>query len=249
MKTLANAATALSLIAESQTPVPVARIAARLGIPRSSASRLMASLRDGGLVEQEPTTRHYGPGALAWQLGTRYRPTGYDMDMLSQAMGTLSQLTGFTCWLSVLDRREIVLLRQHQGRTPALFSLRLGQRLPAHATAVGKALLARLSDQAALDILEDQLEQETPQTISSPSMLLAELANARERGYAVARQEAFPGVVAIAGSVYGAGCNCPLGLSVSFPIQLGNVGEVTRLLTENLHRIGQDLGDPFWMAR
>ena len=65
MKTLENAAAALSMIAESSVLVSVAKIAAHLGLPRSSASRLMASLRDGGLVEQDPVSRRYGPGALA----------------------------------------------------------------------------------------------------------------------------------------------------------------------------------------
>lgn len=247
MKTLLNANRALAIIAESSEPVPVAEIGLRLGLPRSSASRLMASLREGGLVEQDPRTRRYGPGVLAWRLGSRFRPAGYDSDLLTESLAALSQATGFTSWMAVLDRTEIVLLRQHLGRTPSQFAVRLGQTLPAHATAIGKALLARLPDRTVERMFEVSLPKATPQTVGRRADLIRDLHAVRRRGYALSRQEAFPGVVSVGGSVFGAASTCPLGLSLSFPGRLGDTGRVAELLTEELQRIGSELGDPFWV--
>lgn len=246
MKTLDNATTALTMIVESVEPVSVAEIGARLGLPRSSASRLMAALRDGGLVEQDSQSRRYGPGPLAWRLGARYQPTGYDTDLLAEAMMSLSQSTGFTCWMAVLDRTRIVLLRQHLGRIPAQFTVRLGQSLPAHATAVGKALLSRLPDATVEGLFSDKLDPETQQTFARRSQLIADIRAARTRKYALSRQEAFPGVVAVGGAVYGTAASFPIGLSVSFPMSLGDIGSVTAMLTDELQRVGHELGDPFW---
>ncbi|MEQ8895650.1 MAG: IclR family transcriptional regulator [Roseovarius sp.] len=246
MKTLDNATVALTIIAESPEPVSVAEIGKRLGLPRSSASRLMASLRDGRFVEQDPNTRRYGPGLLAWQLGARYRPVGYDADLLAQCLTSLSQVTGFTSWMAVLDRTNVVLLRQHLGRTPAQFSVRLGQTLPSHATAVGKALLSRLPDNVIEMMFEETLSQGTPQTFGNRAELLEDIRTARERGFALSRQEAFPGVVAVGGAVFGTTANFPIGLSLSFPAQLGEIGNISGLLTSELRRVGCEIGDPFW---
>lgn len=246
MKTLDNATTALIFIVESPEPVSVGEVGTHLGIPRSSASRLMASLRKGGLVEQDGQTRRYGPGPLAWRLGSRYQPSGYDTDLMAEAMMSLSQSTGFTCWMAVLDRTHIVLLRQHLGRVPAQFTVRLGQTLPAHATAVGKALLSRLPDTTVEHLFADTLDQETQQTFARRSELLADIRTARNRKYALSRQEAFPGVVAVGGAVYGAVANFPIGLSLSFPMRLGEIGGVVATLTTELQRVGNELGDAFW---
>ncbi|RBI68397.1 hypothetical protein DQW77_16540 [Roseovarius sp. TE539] len=249
MKTLENATSALSIISESIEPVSVAEIGKRLGLPRSSASRLMASLRNGNLVEQDPQTRLYGPGLLAWQLGARYQPSGYDSDLLAEALISLSQATGFTCWMAVLDRTDVVLLRQHLGRTPAQFSVRLGQTLPAHATAVGKALLSRLPDAAIEQLFDETLAKETPQTFDRRTQLIEDIRTVRDRGYALSRQEVFPGVMAVGGSLYGTISNFPVGLSLSFPTHLGNAEDVAKLLTDELRRVGCELGDSFWSHR
>ena len=246
MKTLRNATTALSVIAESPCPVSVGEIGDHLGLPRSSASRLLSSLRDGGLIEQDPLTRHYRPGALAWRLGVGFRPAGHDLDLLTGAMTALSQSTGFTCWMAVLDRTRIVLLRQHQGRTPAHFSVRLGQTLPAHTTAVGKALLARLPDRGITDLYGETLSQETRNSLHDRAELIENIRIVRERGYAVSRQETFPGVVAVGATIHGRASSCPIGLSLSFPAEMAESDRIARQLMDELAVIGRDLADPYW---
>jgi len=237
---------ALTMIADAGEPMPVAELARGLGLPRSSASRLMSALRDGGLVEQDSRTRRYVSGPLAWRLGVRHRPLGYDGDLVAGALAEISTATGFTTWMAVLNGVDVVLLRQHQGRTPVQFSVRLGQSLPAHATAVGKALLSRLPDAAIARLYDEKLDPMTPHTIVTRGRLLAELRAIRKRGISVSDQEAFPGVISIGGAVYGPASNCPLGLSVSFPERAGDLDRVSALVLEAMTRIGRELGDDYW---
>ncbi|MDU9004383.1 IclR family transcriptional regulator [Sedimentitalea todarodis] len=248
MKTLQNAMAALSMIADSSEPVAVAEIGKRLDLPRSSASRLMSSLRTGGLVEQDAKSRRYSPGPLAWRLGVGYHAVGYDAELIEQAMMSLTLATGFTSWMAVLNSANIVLLRQHQGQVPSQFTVRLGQSLPAHATAVGKALLSRLPDSAISALYDDRLPRETDHTIATPLALLTDIRNIRSKGYAASAQEAFPGVISVGGAIYGAVSNCAIGLSLSFPVGLGDPEVVAALLTDALRHVGRELGDHYWLG-
>ena len=246
MKTLKNAMASLAIIADANRPVPVSEIGRKLGLPRSSASRLMASLRDGGMVEQDPETRRYHAGKLAWRLGVRHQPAGYDADLISESLLNITTTTGFTSWMAVLTGAEIVLLRQNQGVTPTQFSVRLGQTLPAHATAIGKAMLSRLPDRAILSLYEERLPEITAQTITTRTELLAELETIRREKISFSHQEAFPGVISVGGAVFGAVSNCPLGVSISFPLSMGSPEDVADLLREELAAIGGKVGDAFW---
>ncbi len=236
----------LAIIAESAEPVPVAEICKRLGLPRSSASRLMASLRNGGLIDQDPETRRYVPGLLAWRLGMRHRPAGFEADLISEALINITATTGFTTWMATLTGTQIVLLRQNQGVTPTQFSVRLGQTMPAHATAIGKAMLSRLPDRAIETLYEENLTSMTSKTITTRTKLLAELARIRREKLAFSQQEAFPGVISIGGAIFGSVSNSPLGVSISFPVSLGDPEKISDLLRAELRQIGEKTGDQFW---
>lgn len=246
MKTLKNAMASLAIVAESAEPVPVATICKKLGLPRSSASRLMASLRDGGLIDQDPETRRYVPGLLAWRLGVRHRPAGYEADLISEALINITATTGFTTWMATLSGTQIVLLRQNQGVTPIQFSVRLGQTMPAHATAIGKAMLSRLPDRAIESLYEENLTSMTSNTITTRTRLLDELARIRREKLAFSKQEAFPGVISIGGAIFGTVSNSPLGVSISFPVTHGDPEKISDLLRSELGRIGNETGDRFW---
>lgn len=236
----------LAIIAESEEPVPVAEIARKLGLPRSSASRLMASLRDGGLIEQNSETRRYTAGSLAWRLGMKHHSVGYDSDMIFDCLLHITTVTGFTAWMAAMTGTDVVLLRQSQGVTPTQFSVRLGQTLPAHATAIGKAMLSRLPDRTINALYDENLPSVTAETITKRSTLLTELYQIRREKVAISNQEAFNGVISVGSAVFGAISNSPLGVSVSFPVSAGRPEEVAELLRRELARIGRECGDRLW---
>ena len=249
MKTLRNAVQALEILARSESDTPVSEIAAALGLPKSSASRLMSSLRDGGLVLQDPRTRRYRAGPLAWELGARYRPPGSEMSLFTESMAHLSETTGFTAWLAVLAGIDIIVLRHRHGTTPVQFTVRPGQRLPAHSTAIGKALLARLAERTLANLFADKRRSYTDTTIGSQEELLRELQQIRETGIAYSKQETFTGVHAIGVCLQGPASDTALGLGVSYPYQYEtamNLKLTLATLRAEAERIGRAIGDPFW---
>ncbi len=246
MKTLKNAIEALKIVANSQTPVAVQEICDALSLPRSSGSRLMASLRDGGLIEQASHSRRYVAGPLAWELGIQYRPLNVDMSAMAESMAHISITTGLSVWLAVLDRQEIVLLRHHQGAIPILISVRLGQRLPAHSTAMGKALLSRLSTRTIEEIYGEKLPGGSGRSIATRTELITELATIRESRIAYSRQEVFPGIVSAAGAIMGAINDYPIGISVSYPAQHKHSVDPGEVLRNEMRLIGQRSGDDYW---
>lgn len=249
MKTLKNAIRALECLAAASADVGVQEISVRLGLPKSSASRLMASLRDGGLVVQNPRTRRYRPGPLTWELGARYRPSGADMTLLGEVLAHIAETTGFTTWLAVLAGTDIIVMRHYQGTTPIQFTVRPGQRLPAHSTAIGKALLARLPDRTVSNLFGAGLAPSTPHTLGTLAELAAELREVRETGLAVSNQETFSGIMAVAVALQGPVSDSAVGIGVSFPATFGDAmsrKNVTTVLRSEARRLGPLIGDPAW---
>ncbi len=252
MKTLATAIRALKLLAAAPGELGVQELAEALALPKSSVSRLMASLRDGGLAEQNPRTRRYRPGPLGWELGARYRPSGSDLTLLGEAMSHLAETTGFTSWLAVLAGADIIVLRHHQGTTPIQFTVRPGQRLPAHSTAIGKALLARLPERTLASLFGRTLPASTEQTLDSLEALAADLRQVRESGLAFSNQETFSGITAVAVALQGPASDSAVGLGVSFPTRYGDpmsLKHVTSVLRSEAQRLGAAIQDPLWSSR
>jgi IclR family pca regulon transcriptional regulator len=180
-------------------------IAQELGMSRSTTHRYVITLAALGYLEQ-------GPGRK-YRLGLRV--TGLGLSAMSGTglreharadLEELSQRTGFTVSLAVLDGPEILLLERLRGARRILHhaepGIAAGSRLPAHCTAAGKLLLAHLPEPAQRESIgELQLEKHGPNTIKSKTVLRTELTQIREDGLAVDDQEFAEGLYAIAAAL------------------------------------------------
>lgn len=249
MKSIRKAIEALRLVAAPPHEVSVADVARHLGVNASTASRILAELRDGELLDQEPMTRRYRPGAFAVQLAGGFRRTTDVLDCVQSAMPDLVAASGHTAWAGVLSGMEVVVLRTLHGKAPVRFGVELGRHLPAHAAAMGKALLALLPDAEVRRRCGRQLGAQTARTLRTPKALLADLAATRARGYAVSDEELFQGIRSISVAVQGPREEDAVALSLSYPIfAVGKPDEQALLghLLEAGRRIGQRIGDPRW---
>ncbi len=228
MKSVRNAARALALLKPETPEIGVSEVGRALGLTRSSASRLLASLSESGLIQQDPVSRRYRPGPLAAQLGALYQ--GGDMlDVIRQSARDLASLTGHSTWIAVLDGREITVLDNVHGGHPVRYVVEPGSRLPAHTTAIGKALLARLDDETICELYAGaSLQPETATSLASPDALLAEIHLTRKRGYAVSDQENFSGIKSFAVAPT-KDAQRPIGLGLSFPLASLKAGEEAML--------------------
>ncbi|SOD58309.1 transcriptional regulator, IclR family [Streptomyces zhaozhouensis] len=167
----------------------LADVQSAVGYPKSSLYMLLRTLVDLGWVETDATGTRYGIGVRALLVGTSY----IDGDeVVAAARPTLDRIaddTGETIHLARLDGTNVVYLATRQSEHYLRPFTRVGRRLPAHSTSLGKALLATHPDEKVRELLPERLEGLTEHTLTDREELIAELAVVRERGYAVDREE------------------------------------------------------------
>lgn len=167
----------------------LAQIQQALGYPKSSLYMLLRTLADCGWVETDATGVLYGIGVRALLVGTSY----IDGDDLVQAardtLEWLAESTGETVHLARLDGPDVVYLATRESRHYLRPISRIGRRLPAHATSLGKALLAERPDAELRGLLSAQPAALTRHTLTDHAAIAADLAETRRRGYAVDHEE------------------------------------------------------------
>jgi IclR family acetate operon transcriptional repressor len=190
----------------------VSELARRLGLTKSTVHRLLASLREGNLVNSDPETHKYRLCCALVELG--YNAV-YSQPLLQTALPYLHYLAGQVgeaVYLAVRDR-EVVLTMMQVLSPSAADQIPWAPALPLHATASGKVLLTQMEDAELTSLLKKGLARCTENTITDPALLRQEVERVRERGYATCSEEQEAGVN-----------------SVSVPIRVPD-GEVVAALT------------------
>jgi len=173
-------------------------LARTLQIPKSSLHGILRTMTQRGWVETDSTGTRFGLGVRALQVGAAYLETDDAIGLLDTVLDDLSRQFGETVHLGRLDGPQVIYMAKRESHHPLRLYSAIGRRLPAHATALGKVLLAEHPDDAVDRLLSWPLTGLTRQTITGPEALHAELALVRERGYAVDREENTDGIVCVA---------------------------------------------------
>jgi IclR family acetate operon transcriptional repressor len=160
-----------------------------LGYPKSSLYVLLRTLVDLGWVEVDGSGTRYGIGVRALLVGTSYIDGDQVVLTTRDTMDWLATQTTETVHLARLDGPDVVYLATRESQHYLRPFTRVGRRLPAYATSLGKALLARLGDDEVRALLPARLAPLTEHTLTDPDALLADLALTRRRGYAVDHEE------------------------------------------------------------
>ena len=198
VRSVDRAAALLLALGESQGEAGVTELARRLGLHKSTASRLLATLQRRGLVEQDAETGKYRLGLVVIRLAERAERT---LDLRSIALPELerlARLTHETAGLGVLDDDQVLFVAQADGPNLIAVGDWTGGHRTLHANASGKVLLASLAEREVLRIVRRGLTRYTERTITDLEPLLEDLARARRRGYATAMSELENGLTAVA---------------------------------------------------
>ena len=221
----------------------VTEVAAELGVHKSTAFRLVATLEAHRLVEQSGDRGKYrlGVGVLRLAGATAAR-----LDVVQEARSVCRQLaaaTGETVNITVLSESSALYLDQVAGSSALQPHNWVGQHIPLHATSNGKVLLSGL-DSSTLDRLLPTLPSFTSRTVTRKSDLRAELDRVRDQGYAVAIDELEIGLAAVAAPIRNAGGDVVASMSVSGPtFRLAErVEEIAGRLTESALEVSVRLG-------
>jgi len=178
-------------------------IAARVDTPKSGTHRILATLVERGWVVQDPVTLHYALSLHFATLAFRDLDARVVPDVVQQILDALARETQEYCRLGVVEGETVAWVARAQGATAGLrYDADMGQEVALHATATGKAWLATLPEAEAIRIVcahrfFSHLRL-GPRAVTSVAALQRELASTRARGYAVALEEAEPGIVALA---------------------------------------------------
>ncbi|WCB93111.1 HTH-type transcriptional regulator XynR [Baekduia alba] len=186
----------LEAATESARPLSVRELAERADVPRSTAHRLANELVAWGGLERGPTGLR--PALKLFELGQRVPRQRRLRDVALPVMHDLHAATGRLVQLAILDGADTVCLEQLAPRGGRPIPSRPGGRMPAHATAMGKVLLAHAPAAAREGVVRAPLSAVTPQTITTPPRLRAELARIRRRGYATNHEESQRGLHGVA---------------------------------------------------
>jgi len=193
IRSVGKAMAILHVIGESPRPLRITDLAKRLHMSSSVVSRLVSTLAEGGLVEQEEDTgRCYLGFGLAVlgnaALGRR------DLDRLALPIMTeISARFGTYAMLSRLHRGSVVTML-NRATESLQRDVKLNCVMPIHASASGKVLAAWLEPEELDSALQcHPLDSFTPKTITSIEAFMAELEKVREQGFALDDQELMAG--------------------------------------------------------
>ena len=244
-----NALWLLQLVAERQA-LRVSEAADLLGVARSTAHRLLSALRRRDFLMQDKPNGAYRPGPALHAIGM-VAISRLDVRRIAQpVLEQLRDKTKETASIAVLEGTMIRFVECYEGLSTVRVGSRAGVVRYAHASAVGKAILAALPDgELGRRYPGEELPAPTAASITSRHELMRELSQVRRQGYALNWEESSEGVAAVAVAVRDASGIPLASISVSVPsMRLGSIAGIRALapdvldaaeqIHQQLHRAG-----------
>jgi IclR family acetate operon transcriptional repressor len=238
-------------IISSADGIGLSEVARRADLPNSTVHRLITTLQKRRLVDHDPESGIWTVGVGLFRMGSAYLRIRKLPDIGRPVLRELLQETGETVNLSMLDHRELVCVAQAESHAPVRAFFRLGRRLPVHASAAGKAILAASNPALRRERINTlDLERFTPNTRVSQRSLQADLSEAEPRGWAVDDEEHTIGMRCVAAAITDEWGD-PIGaVSVSAPSvrmpqeRLGAVGTLVKAAADQLTALFSGKGPP-----
>jgi DNA-binding IclR family transcriptional regulator len=217
LSTVGNAIRALDVLAD-EGPLRLTALADQLNLGKSTVHLLLQTLREHGMVDYDPATSTYGVGLRVFELGATAIEQGGFGARLVGPMEELARRCNESVSLGVLNAGSVLIVQRIESPEILRADIRPGTRMPLHASASGKALLATMTDPEIDRLLpESQLPASARMTHRHRVGLLAEIRLIRERGYAKQEEEFVEGISAVATPVLAAGGRALAALSIAGP--------------------------------
>jgi DNA-binding IclR family transcriptional regulator len=232
----------LRFLASQPDPVPLDRILRACDLPRSTAYHLLGAMAAEGFVVHLPEEHRYGLGVAAFEVGSGYSRQEPLQRIARRPLADLVDRVGRTAHLAVLHGRDVLYVVEERapGRPPLVTDV--GVRLPAHLTASGRAILARLPPAQVRALYPTAAafvdrHGSGPRTLGALRTVLQET---RQRGYAVEHGEVTPGLASVAAAVLDHNGHPVAGVAVTFEGD-GNAGALMGELSSQVRRTAEHL--------
>jgi len=228
-------------VLESEQPVGLTELATASGIPKSTASRLVSALERRGLIEQDGQRGRLRPGPAILRVAQRSMLERNVVELARPSLDVLAEASGETINLAVPASHGVEHVAQVQSRHFLGTGQWLGRAVDYHCTAVGKVFMAF----GRGPIPSPPLVRHTPDTITDPRRLRAELEIVRGQGFATAVDELEPGLAAMATPVRGARGEVVAALSITGPtlrMTPARILELQPILIDEARALSRRLG-------
>lgn len=210
-----------------------AELSRRLGLPRASVFRILQTLEQMGYVERLGDTAHYKLGMAVLRLGFEFLASMELTELGRPVIDDLCAATGLSSHLVVRDGREVVFVAKAVGQSFMFNTIQIGARLPAHATVLGRVLLADLSLDALAALYRGvPLTRHTDQTPTTIAALKQLIDADAQRGYGVSQGGFEAAISTIAAPVFDAGNKVVAAVSVTVPAQQVDPQQIDHIVTQ-----------------
>jgi DNA-binding IclR family transcriptional regulator len=219
VKSLGKAVRVLECFSTRARSLTLGEISQRTGLPKATAHRLVAALRDVGMIEQDSARDSYRLGLKLFELGNVVLA---NLDLHREArpfVEQLSRVSGHSVHLAVFDGRQAVVIHRadpHPEGSPVAFI----ESAPTHCTSVGKAILAFQPEETLARLASlGPLARYTDATITDAAALAANLAETRARGWSLDEGEHQPGLRCVGAPIRDVTGRVFAAISVSAPVR------------------------------
>jgi DNA-binding IclR family transcriptional regulator len=192
----------IEMFAANNTGHTLSEVSRCLKLPISTSSSLLYTMQQAGYLRRDETGHFFLSMKIVVQANKiigQIQPRA----VAKPALRKLTDSTGLTSVLAVLDMDQLVWIEKIEGTGHITLAAQVGKRMHLHHTSTGKAILAHLPPEQVQEIVESAgLVRVAPKTITSLPALRKELAIVRARGYAVDDEETAPGIRGVASPVF-----------------------------------------------
>jgi len=235
LKSLTKVMRVLDVFSTVDRALSLADIGQRTGFPKSTAHRLLAAMREAGLLDQDRERDRYRLGMKLFELGNIVLA---NMELHREArpfVDALTRQSGQAVHLAVFDGHRALVIHRADASPEKGQPTALIEQAPVHCTSVGKAILAFQSPTTIDRVIAVGLVRYTDATVTDPDQLRAQLAEIRARGYALDEGEHQPGVRCVAAPIRDQSGRVIAGISITGPFWRLPLSEVEGLAKVAIH--------------
>ncbi|AKQ54874.1 IclR family transcriptional regulator [Bordetella hinzii] len=199
---LARGISVLGAFTEGRPALTLPELAEATGLTKSAVQRFAHTLWVLGYLRKHPQTKKFSLAPLSLELGMRYAQTSALVLGGNPFLHSLNRSSQETCSLAEPDGLDMVYVARFATHKQMFVHMPVGKRLPIYCTAAGRAVLSRLDPARARELLAACRRRAfTNTTITDLDALMAEVAFARDQGYARSNSEFYPGDITVSAPV------------------------------------------------
>jgi IclR family acetate operon transcriptional repressor len=198
--------------------ISLSDLAEQVGLPASSAHRLLMTLQQHDFVDFDENTQLWHVGIEAYRVGSAYLNRTNFIEAARKPMRKLMANTGETANLAVIDNTDLVFVAQAESNHPVRAFFNAGTRALMHASGIGKALLAQMPKRELEALIQSTgLPEYTMNTLINKASLYEDLELTLKRGYSFDQEERYEGMSCVGAAICSAKGELVGGISVSGP--------------------------------